>query len=57
MDVVQKVYTTTPVHLHMAAAQNVRHHMNKLMREGRVVPVEATEMRYYRNPDFQPPKD
>lgn len=47
MDIVQKVYTTTPVHLHMAAAGNVRHHLSKLIKDGAVATVEATEMRYY----------
>jgi len=36
MDIVKIVYTETPFYLHRAAAENVKHHLSKLKKEGRV---------------------
>ncbi|KAH7980056.1 hypothetical protein HPB49_012922 [Dermacentor silvarum] len=46
-DIVKEIYRETPAHLHAAAARNVDHHLNKLIKDGKVV-KSATDSAYRR---------
>jgi len=48
MQIVKKVYTETPSYLHVAAAGNVKHHLSKLIKEGKVATIEGPDLRYFR---------
>ncbi|KAH8019904.1 hypothetical protein HPB51_023363 [Rhipicephalus microplus] len=49
--IVEEIYKETPAHLHAAAARNVEHHLNKLIKDGKVV-KRATDNSYGRNPSL-----
>lgn len=48
MNIVKTIYVDTPLHLHVAAMENVKLHLGKLIKEGKVKVKEGTVMEYYR---------
>uniref|UniRef100_A0A131XZX5 Beta-lactamase-like protein 2 homolog n=1 Tax=Ixodes ricinus TaxID=34613 RepID=A0A131XZX5_IXORI len=46
MQLVEKIYVDTPVHLHRAAGVNVQHHLDKLLKDGKVTARQSDPVAY-----------